>query len=147
MGEAGPARSTVLLVEADSSEREQFGGWLEEAGFLVVSCPGPCGPDYTCVGARHGTCALLDEADAVVLDMSTESEAVMEGTPSEDLLALYLVSGRAVVVLGSHPGGTVPGQLERLERHPSRERLLLTLAGLFDSRDEVLRSDGSFGPE
>ncbi len=147
MGEAGPARSTVLLVEADPSEREQFGGWLEEAGFLVVTCPGPCGPDYTCVGARQGTCVLLDEADAVVLDMSTESEAVMEGTSSEDLLALYLVSGRAVVVLGSHPGGTVPGQLERLERHPSRERLLLALAGLFDSRDEVLRSDGSFGPE
>lgn len=125
-------RDTVLVVEADTSERERFGSWLEGSGFDVLMCPGPTEPDYTCVGARDGACPLVEEADAVVLDMSTESEGVMMGTASEEILALYLLTGARVVVLGSHPGEGVQGQLMRLHRHPERACLVDAVRALVD---------------
>ena len=123
-------RGTVLVVEADTPERERFGSWLEGSGFDVLLCPGPTEPDYTCVGARDGACPLVDEADVVVLDMSTESEAVVMGTASEEILALYLLTGVRVVVLGSHPGEEVEGQLVRLHRHPERASLVEAVRSL-----------------
>jgi hypothetical protein len=119
-----------LVVEADGPEREQVASWLEVAGYEVSTCPGPTGPDYTCVGSRGGVCALAAEASVVVLDMSLESEAVLTGTPAEELLAMYLFDGHKIVVLGSHPGGDVPGQLVRMRRHPERETLLEAIRGL-----------------
>lgn len=116
--------ATVLLVQADEEERERLAAWLEDAGYDVATCPGPTGPDYTCVGSRSGTCALADEATVVVLDMSLESEAVLTGTPAEELLAMYLFGGHRIVALGSHPGGEVPGQLVRMHRHPDRDALI-----------------------
>jgi CheY-like chemotaxis protein len=117
-------RGTVLLVEADRGERELFSSWLEGSGFTVLTCPGPTEPDYTCVGDRKGACPLADAADVVILDMSLDSEALMTGTAAEELLGLYLVSGRPVVTLGSRDGDEVPGELIRLRRHPTREALL-----------------------
>jgi hypothetical protein len=114
----------VLVVEADAAERERLARCLEESGYDVTTCPGPTGPDYTCVGSRTGTCVLASEATVVVLDMSLESEAVLTGTPAEEILALYLFGGSRIVALGSHPGGEVPGQLVRLHRHPERDALL-----------------------
>jgi hypothetical protein len=114
----------VLVVEADPFERARLGSWLERDGYDVSECPGPTEPDYTCLGAREGTCPLAAESQIVVLDMSLDSEALVMGTPAEELLGLYLVGGHRVVVLGSHPGGEVPGQLIRLRRHPDREELL-----------------------
>jgi len=111
-------RPTVLVVEADRGERERLASSLEGAGWEVATCPGPTGPDYTCVGSRGGMCALVENANVVVLDMSLESEAVVSGTPAEELLAMYLFAGHRIVALGSHPGGEVPGQLTRLRRHP-----------------------------
>lgn len=113
----------VLVVEADDDERDRIASWLERAGYDVSICPGPTGPDYTCVGSREGTCALASEAGVIVLDMSLDSEAVMTGTAAEELLALYLFGGHRLVVLGSHPGGEVPGQLVRLPRHPELDEL------------------------
>ncbi len=121
--EDGAARGTVLLVEADPAERELFSSWLEDAGYTVLACPGPTEPDYTCLGSRTGACPLSDTADVVVLDMSLDSEAVMTGTPAEELLGFYLMAGRPLVVLGSRPGEEVTGQLIRLQRHPSNEDL------------------------
>ena len=121
---------TVLVVEADEEEREQIASWLEEAGYEVATCPGPIGPDYTCVGSRGGMCALVADASVVILDMSLESEAVLVGTPAEELLAMYLFGGHKIVALGSHPGGEVPGQLVRMHRHPEREELLGAVRGL-----------------
>jgi hypothetical protein len=121
---ADPISSTVLVVEADEAERERFASWLEAAGYQVATCPGPTGPDYTCVGSRGGACALAAEASVVILDMSLESEAVLTGTPAEELLAMYLFGGHRIVALGSHPGGDVPGQLVRMRRHPEREALV-----------------------
>jgi hypothetical protein len=107
----------VLLVQADRVERDSNGSALEAAGFDVLTCPGPTEPDYTCVGGRTGTCPLVAEAAVVVLDMSLDSEALMTGTPAEELLGLYLTAGRPVVALGSRPGPTIEGQLVRLRRH------------------------------
>ncbi len=127
----GAGRGPVLVVEADPLERERFGSWLEGAGFDVLQCPGPTEPDYTCVGVRDGACPLLEEAVVVVLDMSTESEAVMMGTAAEEILGLYLLAGTRVVVLGSHPGDEIEGQLRRLRRHPEAVELLQAVESLF----------------
>ncbi len=130
MADRGEAGAGVLVVEADPDERGRFGGWLERAGFQVLVCPGPTEPDYTCVGSRGRTCPLAAETDVIVLDMNLQSEGVVVGTPAEELLGLYLMSGRRVVVLGSHPGDEVPGQLRRLRRHPAREELVAAVRGL-----------------
>ncbi len=143
MGPRGEERSgagAVLVVQADPVERERMGSWLEDAGYLVVTCPGPTEPDYTCVGARDGVCPLVEEADVVVLDMSLDSEAVMVGTPAEELLGLYLMTGRAVVALGSRPGEAVPGQLARLRRHPDASTLLEAVRALSPLRGDLRAS-------
>jgi hypothetical protein len=121
---------SVLVVEADSAERGRFGAWLEHEGYDVLVCPGPIEPDYTCLGSRGRACPLAAEADLVVLDMSLESEGVVMGTSAEELLGLYLVAGHRVVVLGSHPGEELPGQLRRLRRHPRRGELLQAVRDL-----------------
>ncbi len=126
----GGGRGPVLVVEADPLERERYGAWLEGAGFDVLLCPGPTEPDYTCVGVRDGVCPLLADAAVVVLDMSLESEAVMMGTAAEEVLGLYLLSGRRVVVLGSHPGDEIEGQLRRLHRRPDPTELLAAVESL-----------------
>jgi hypothetical protein len=127
---SGPLRTPVLLVEADPAERERFGAALEAAGFDVVSCPGPTEPDYTCVGARDGVCPLVDEAAVAVLDMSLDSEALMTGTPAEELLGLYLTTGLPVVVLGSRPGEVIAGQLVRLRRHADADAVVAAVRQL-----------------
>lgn len=128
--EEGLAGRAVLVVEADGALRRCYGSWFEGSGYEVLSCPGPTEPDYTCVGSRCGACPLVEEASVIVLDMSLDSEAVLMGTPAEELLGLYLMSGRRVVALGSHPGGEVEGQLRRLRRHPSRGQLLAAVRSL-----------------
>jgi hypothetical protein len=122
--------STVLLVEADADERDRFGTWLEDEGFDLLTCPGPTEPDYTCIGGRSGACPLAAEATVVILDMSLDSEAVVMGTAAEELLGMYLVSGHPVIVLGSHGGEEIAGQLVRLRRHPRREVLIEAVRSL-----------------
>lgn len=114
----------VLLVEADADERDRLATHIEAAGHEVSLCPGPSAPDYTCIGARGERCPLADEASVVVLDMSLASEAVVAGTPAEELMGMYLFAGQRIVVLGSYPGADVPGQMIRLRRHPDPEVLL-----------------------
>jgi hypothetical protein len=121
---------TVLVVESDAAERDRLASWLENAGRDVLSCPGPTAPDFTCIGSRTRACPLVLDAQTIILDMSTESEALMTGVPSEALLAFYLLSGRRVVALGSHPASGIPGQLVRLRRHPERSELLDAVASL-----------------
>lgn len=125
---------TVLLVEADAGERDRLGSWLEDEGFEVITCTGPTEPDYTCVGARAGACPLVEAASVVVLDMSTRSEGVMEGTAAEELLGLYLFAGARVVALASHPGEEIRGSLIRMRRHPGREDLVGAVRSLGDAR-------------
>jgi hypothetical protein len=120
----------VLVVEADPAERGRFGAWLEGAGFPVLACPGPTEPDYTCIGSRGRACPLASDASVVVLDMSLDSEAMMLGTPAEELLGMYVSSGHRVVVLGSRRGEEVPGLLVRLSRDPGREELVAAVRSL-----------------
>jgi hypothetical protein len=127
---------SVLIVEADPAERRRFGAWLERAGFEVFTCPGPSEPDYTCLGSRGGACPLAAEADLVVLDMSLDSEAVVIGTPAEELLGLYLLAGHRVVVLGSRPGEEMPGRLKRVRRHPGQTELVEAVRELAGTADE-----------
>jgi hypothetical protein len=119
-----------LVVEADAKERGRYGAWLEDAGYSILECPGPSEPDYTCVGSRGRACPLAGDASVVVLDMSLDSEAVLMGTPAEELLGLYLLSGHQVVVLGSRSGEEIPGRIVRLSRHPEREELVEAVGSL-----------------
>ena len=135
----------VLLVEADVVERELYGSALEAAGFDVVTCPGPTEPDYTCVGGRTRTCPLVEEAELVVLDMTLDSEAVMTGTAAEELLGLYLTSGRPVVVLGSRTEPTIPGLLVRLRRHADGEAVLAAVRELHPATRRARSASGRSG--
>jgi hypothetical protein len=130
MSDMNGTGSTVLLVEADADERDRFGAWLEAEGFDLLVCTGPTEPDYTCIGARTGACPLAAEASVVILDMSLDSEAVVMGTAAEELLGMYLMSGHPVIVLGSHGGEEISGQLVRLRRHPSRDELIGAIRAL-----------------
>lgn len=95
----GEERATVLLVEQSVEARDRIGRWLEDAGYEVLDCPGPTGPEYRCVAGRGRRCPLVRGADAVVLDLWLESDAVLEGTSAVDLLGYYLGAGRPVVAL------------------------------------------------
>jgi len=98
MAEQEP-RGRALLVESDEQEGERLAVCLEDAGFEVTLCPGPSGPDYTCVGSRTLECPLAKGASVVVLDMWLDGDDLMEGTPAEELLDVYLLAGHRVTVL------------------------------------------------
>jgi hypothetical protein len=118
---------TVLIVEADVDERERLGDVLEHGGYDVVLCSGPTRPDYVCVGEREGRCPLVDGSDVVVLDLWLESDSLMMGMPSDELLHLYLSAGKPVITLG-RAGGIVRGREDEpitdLARIPKPEELL-----------------------
>lgn len=115
-----PDEGTVLLVEADEGERERLGKALEDGGYQVIACPGPTGPDYTCIGGREGYCPLLERADVVVLDTWLAGDEVGIGTTADQLLQMYTSVGRTVVVLA--PGGWLDpftaGNVIRLDERP-----------------------------
>lgn len=124
------SRETVLLVESDAQERERLATGLEDAGFNVTQCPGPSGPDYTCVGARTLECPLAKGASVVVLDMWLEGDDLMEGTPAEELLDVYLLAGHRVIALASHLPEEIPGRVVRLPRRPGSEELATAVGSL-----------------
>jgi hypothetical protein len=130
-------RGTVLLVESDARERERLAAGLADAGFDVTLCPGPSGPDYTCVGARTLECPLARGASVVVLDMWLDGDDLMEGTPAEELLDVYLLAGHRVVVLAPHPHDEVPGRVVRLPRRPGSDELITTIDSLSVRRFDV----------
>jgi hypothetical protein len=90
----------VLLVEPDAGEREQFGSWLEAAGYGVINCPGPPGAGMVCLGQRGRACGLVEISDLLVLDLRLVRDAVSERTPGRRLIHYYLSSGKPVVLLG-----------------------------------------------
>lgn len=123
-------RGTALIVESDEQEGERLAACLEDAGFEVTLCPGPSGPDYTCVGARTLECPLAKGASVVVLDMSLDGDDLVEGTPAEELLSMYLLAGHRVIALGLQPDDEVPGRSVRLHRHPEFEELISAVGAL-----------------
>lgn len=133
MAEQEP-RGTALIVESDEQEGERLAACLEDAGFEVTLCPGPSGPDYTCVGARTLECPLAKEASVVVLDMSLDGDDLVEGTTAEELLNVYLLAGHRVIALGLQPHDEVPGRSVRLHRHPEFEELIGAVGALAPAR-------------
>ncbi len=122
-------RTTILLVESDPDENERLASALERGGFDVITCPGPSAPDYTCIGGRENYCPLLDQADAVVLDVWLEGDELGVGTRSEQLLDLYLGDGRPVVTIG--PGDwAAPERVTVLAAYPDEDDLIAAVRGL-----------------
>ena len=125
-------RLSILLVEADDTERKRYGEWLEDAGYDVVACPGPQGPEYTCVGSRTGACPLTSGVELIVLDTRLEGEPEMVGASADDLTSVYRATGKPVVVLDSKLGRAPlpePGVV-RLAWPPERSDLVLAARAL-----------------
>jgi len=93
------ASATVLVVEPQSDVRDEIGGLAEAAGFDVLTCPGPTGPDYACMGVRGPGCPLAAYADLIVLDLSLDSELALEGATAVELITYYLGEGKKVIAL------------------------------------------------
>jgi hypothetical protein len=89
----------VLIVDRDPDTRDRVGAWLEDVRLGVVGCPGPTGPEFTCVGSRDGRCPLAQAADVVVLNLWLESDAAMLGTRASRLTRHYRAWGKPVVVM------------------------------------------------
>jgi hypothetical protein len=132
----------VLLVDADASERQRLGDALEKARFEVLACPGPTDPDDGCLGTRTGTCPLLADVDVVVLDVQLEADEVGFHSTSEELLNLYLGSGRPVVALGLLGSRLSEGRLLRLRRSPDAGELVRGVAGSSASAARTLNDAG-----
>lgn len=120
-------RPTVLLIESNRTEREQMASWINAGGMDVLECPGPSGPDYSCLGGRGKPCPLAMPADVVVLDMYLESDAVLRGTPAWELLLYYLHLGKRVVALAgeSDPLEPLPDDEIEIVRRPAQREPLL----------------------
>jgi CheY-like chemotaxis protein len=125
-----PTSLRVLLVEGDDAAREEFGRILEGAGHEVLLCPGPTGPDYTCVGTRGGRCALADGADAVVLDTRLRGDDLFGGATGWQLALAYRDQGLPLVAL-AEAGGATSMLREKgvviLRRRPTGQTLLRAL--------------------
>jgi CheY-like chemotaxis protein len=123
---------SILLVEADDADRQRYGRWLEAAGYEVVACPGPQGPEYTCVGSRTGACPLTADVELIILDTRLEGELAMAGASAADLISVYRATGRPVVVLEPRIGRAPlpePGVV-RLAWPPDRSDLVLAARAL-----------------
>lgn len=123
--------TVVLVVDQDPEPRQRMAGWLMDAGYQVLTCPGPVAPSYTCIGGRGGLCPLARAAEVVVLSLELASDTVLAGTPALKLLCYYLGLGKGVVALG-RPGDSVsPFEHERvvLIARPAERRALLRAVG------------------
>lgn len=131
---------TVLVVDRDPAERNRIGTLLEGAGFEVMVCPGPRSPDFTCIAGRGGACPLAEGADVVVLNLRLESDDMMLGMPSWQLLAYYDGLGKRIVAL-SGAGDVTPDitGVAVLPRRPDGAELIRAI------RESVIDVD-SFRP-
>ena len=119
---------SILVVESDNDERRRISGWLDEAGYAeVMFCPGPAGPDYTCIGGRGRPCPLSDAADVVVVDLHLRSDEVMQGTPGWQLMLFYYEHGKKVVAISGADDAVRPrpdDQVLVIDRPVERESFL-----------------------
>jgi hypothetical protein len=132
---------TVLLVESDPVERERLRGALETAGYEVISCPGPTAPDYTCIGGREGYCPLVEGADVVVLDPWLAGEDPAMGTSAQDLIELYTMRARTVVLLGpiGWSAPSIGGHVVALGDRPTDREVVAAVQAAPDTSGFVIR--------
>jgi hypothetical protein len=138
-----PERGKVLVVESDADELERLGGALEDAGYEVLTCPGPGAPDYRCIGDREGYCPLLERVDVVVLDPWLAGDEYGTGTTSDVLVELYAGRGRTVVLLGSPSGWLEPfsaGNVIRLGERPDMADVVTAVRSAPEAEGFVLRT-------
>jgi len=127
------ARAPILLVEQDEQRRARFGEWLQDAGYEVLTCPGPSAPAYSCIGTRAGRCALVDPASLLVLDLSFSPDAMVRAPIGVDLLGFYLLTGKPIIALGRGDdllADPPEDQLIALERTPNRGDFLATVRSM-----------------
>ena len=99
-------KSVTLLVEPSAADRERLGDWLEDAGFDVVSCPGPAVVS-SCPGIRGQACSLVEAADITILDERVLT-AADDQTKSRVLVDRYVASQKPVLMLTGAEGQTHP---------------------------------------
>jgi CheY-like chemotaxis protein len=127
---------TVLIVEHDGDARERMSRWFERGGFRVVTCSGPAREDLTCVGSDGGPCPLVDASDLVVLDLWLQSDSLMEGTSSLELLMFYITTGKPIVAISHGPDAShlfVEEQLAVLEWPPEPADLVETARAMLST--------------
>lgn len=122
-GEAMEDKATVLLVAPGSADRDRIGGWLEDAGYEVLMCPGP-GEECDCVGLQGKRCSLAFGADIVVLDMGPGDDPSGPVLPGWRLLDLY--SRWQLPLVAVVPWGVLVTEdpVIPVERPAAREELL-----------------------
>ena len=147
----------VLVVESEDWLRDRLIPWVREAGFEVLTCPGPQGPDFDCAGASRYGCPLGESADLIVLDLELESDLMLCGEAAWELLHYYRSLDKPVVVLTGFDDAIQPLPGDRitvLRRPPDRDalteaiRVLLLMKQLHptaaaESSPDVLVSGGS----
>jgi CheY-like chemotaxis protein len=107
-------RQTVLIVEHDDEARDRMGRWFERAGYEVLACPGPSLQSLVCLGGTTGPCPLVDGADLVVLSLWLQSDSLMEGTSSLELLMYYISAGKPIIAISFGPDASHLFMEERL---------------------------------
>ena len=134
-------RRIVLLVESDADARSSLQAALEAEGHRVIPCPGPTAPNYTCVGGREGSCALVERADVVVLDPWLAGDEQGVGTTADALIDVYAGRGRTVVVVGStaHVEPLRLGRIVRLGDGPSTGEVVAAVGAAPDADGFVYR--------
>ena len=100
-------KSVTLLVEPSAADRERLGDWLEDAGFDVLSCPGPAVRVSSCPGIRSQACSLVEAADIAILDERALT-AAGDQTKSRVLVDRYVASQKPVLLLTGAEGQTYP---------------------------------------
>ncbi|HET7868714.1 MAG TPA: response regulator [Actinomycetota bacterium] len=118
---------SVLVVESEEWIRDLLVLWLEDAGFDVMTCPGPRGPEFSCAGATKEGCPLAEGAELIVLDLELESDFLMCGVAGWELLHYYRSLDKPVVVLTGFEDAIRPLPSDRiavLPRPPDRDGLV-----------------------
>ena len=121
---------TVLVVESQDWLRDRLVRWIGEAGFEVLACPGPQGPDFRCAAAGRSGCPLAESADVLVLDLELESDLLVCGVAAWELLHYYRSLDKPVVLLCGieDPIRPLPGdRVSVLRRLPDRDELVEAL--------------------
>jgi CheY-like chemotaxis protein len=122
------AAPCILVVEGNEDDRAVISEWFEGAGYDdVMFCPGPGGPDYTCIGSNGAPCPLSTAADIVVVDLRLRSDEMLAGTPAWQLLLSYYEQGKRIVAISSEVNSVRPApdeQLHIVHRPLERDRFL-----------------------
>jgi len=109
---AGMRSYTALVVSEDDGLRASVSEWLDDAGLVVMACPGPHTPDMTCVGLAASACPLARGADVVVVDLHPEPGRLVDDTPRAELARFYRSQGCHVIALMDGAAAVAPPGME-----------------------------------